>query len=118
MWLLNGTPEHFRAAPPPWAPRGPTTSTRSASMDKTVKLFNVNDGAVARATHHTSGRLALLPGGLLRPGSATGRHILHGLARAVAKMRHSALRDVRRAICLLGLRADRQGKCEGACKHC
>jgi len=39
----------------------------SGSVDKTVKLFNVNDGAVLRTfTHHTSWvrRLALLPDGL------------------------------------------------------
>ena len=39
----------------------------SASADKTVKLFNVNDGAVLRTfTHHTSyvTSLALLPDGL------------------------------------------------------
>ena len=39
----------------------------SASFDKTVKLFNVNDGAVLRTfTHHTHAvlSLALLPDGL------------------------------------------------------
>ena len=39
----------------------------SASADKTVKLFNVNDGAVLRTfKHHTDGVrcLALLPDGL------------------------------------------------------
>ena len=39
----------------------------SASFDKTVKLFNVNDGAVLRTfTHHTNAVtcLALLPDGL------------------------------------------------------
>ena len=39
----------------------------SGSKDKTVKLFNVNDGAVVRTfTHHTAevSSLALLPDGL------------------------------------------------------
>ena len=49
---------------PSW--RCPTTSTRSASYDGTVKLFNVNDGAVLRTfKHHARGALlALLPDGL------------------------------------------------------
>ena len=58
----------------------------SGSVDKTVKLFNVNDGAVLRTfKHHTSGVncLALLPDGLrFVSGSAdkTARIAYHGLA--------------------------------------
>ena len=58
----------------------------SGSYDKTVKLFNVNDGAVLRTfMHHTSSvfSLALLPDGLrFVSGSADGtaRIVEHGLA--------------------------------------
>ena len=61
----------------------------SASVDMTVKLFNVNDGAVLRTfTHHTSGVycLALLPDGLrFVSGSSdsTARIVEHGLAPCV-----------------------------------
>ena len=57
----------------------------SASADKTVKLFNVNDGAVLRTfTHHTEPEvsLALLPDGLrFVSGSCdhTARIAYHGL---------------------------------------
>ena len=58
----------------------------SASADKTVKLFNVNDGAVVRTfTHHTSrvNCLALLPDGLRFVSGShdnTARVVEHGLA--------------------------------------
>ena len=58
----------------------------SGSLDKTVKLFNVNDGAVARTfTHHSASVycLALLPDGLrFVSGShgGTARIAYHGLA--------------------------------------
>ena len=58
----------------------------SGSLDKTVKLFNVNDGAVLRTfTHHTAvvGCLALLPDGLrFTSGSddQTACIVYHGLA--------------------------------------
>ena len=61
----------------------------SGSHDKTVKLFNVNDGAVVRTfTHHTDWvltSLALLPDGLrFVSGSKdkTARIAYHGLAPA------------------------------------
>ena len=56
------------------------------SGDQTVKLFNVNDGAVLRTfTHHTNTVicLALLPGGLrFVSGSDDGTDCIveHGLA--------------------------------------
>ena len=57
----------------------------SGSNDKTVKLFNVNDGAVLRTfKHHTSyvTSLALLPDGLrFVSGSATARIVYHGSRR-------------------------------------
>ena len=59
----------------------------SGSIDKTVKLFNVNDGTVLRTfKHHTNFRvlsLALLPDGLrFVSGSvdSTARVVYHGLA--------------------------------------
>ena len=58
----------------------------SGSHDRTVKLFNVNDGTVLRNfTHHTSfvRSLALLPDGLrFVSGSTdrTARIAYHGLA--------------------------------------
>ena len=61
----------------------------SASGDKTVKLFNVNDGTVLRTfTHHTGPvrSLALLPDGLrFASGSFDGstRIVEHGLAPQV-----------------------------------
>ena len=57
----------------------------SASMDKTVKLFSVSDGAVLRTfTHHTSYVycLALLPDGLRFVSGShdqTARIVEHGL---------------------------------------
>ena len=58
----------------------------SGSLDKTVKLFNVNDGAVVRTiTHHTDWvpSLTLLPDGLRFASVAddeTARIAYHGLA--------------------------------------
>ena len=58
----------------------------SGSADNTVKLFNVNDGAVLRTfTHHTDpvNCLALLPDGLRFVSGAddrTARIAYHGLA--------------------------------------
>ena len=58
----------------------------SGSFDTTVKLFNVNDGAVLRTfPHHTSWvfSLTLLPDGLrFVSGSAdcTARIVYHGIA--------------------------------------
>ena len=58
----------------------------SGSLDKTVKLFDVNDGTVLRTiNHHTSPvfSLALLPDGLRFVGSSgdkTARIAYHGLA--------------------------------------
>ena len=58
----------------------------SGSMDKTVKLFNVNDGAVLRTfKHHTEAVacLALLPDGLRFVSGTydkTARIAYHGLA--------------------------------------
>ena len=58
----------------------------SGSEDKTIKLFNVNDGAVLRTfKHHTSAvmSLALLPDGLRFVSGAadnTARITHHGLA--------------------------------------
>ena len=58
----------------------------SGSFDKTVKLFNVNDGSVLRTfTHHMNavGSLALLPDGLRFVSGShdeTARIAYHGLA--------------------------------------
>ena len=69
---------------PSW--RCPTTSTRFASADETVKLFNVNDGAVLRTFRNNTAAvycLALLPDGrrfISGLGDATARIVEHGLA--------------------------------------
>ena len=58
----------------------------SGSWDQTVKLFNVNDGALLRTfTHHTSRvwRLALLPDGRRFVSGShdyTARIVEHGVA--------------------------------------
>ena len=70
MWLLDGTLEntfelHTSTVTSLGAARQPARALRLD--DKTVKLFNVNDGAVLRTfTHHTDRvwSLALLPDGL------------------------------------------------------
>ena len=56
----------------------------SGSGDKTVKLFNVNDGAVLRTFKHHTGPvvcLALLPDGLrfVSVSDKTARVVEHGL---------------------------------------
>ena len=56
----------------------------SGSLDKTVKLFNVNDGAVLRTFKHHTGPvvcLALLPDGLrfVSVSDKTARVVEHGL---------------------------------------
>ena len=66
--------------------RCPTTSTRSPARRQTVKLFNVNDGAVLRTVRHHTREvlgLALLPDGLRFASCAadnTARIFEHGLA--------------------------------------
>ena len=67
--------------------RTPDNQHALSASYKTVKLFNVNDGAVLRIfTHHTAGIycLALLPDGLrfVSAGSfdQTARIVYHGLA--------------------------------------
>jgi len=57
----------------------------SGSFDKTVKLFNVNSGALRTFTHHSGGvrSLALLPDGLRFVSGSygeTARIAYHGLA--------------------------------------
>ena len=71
MWLLNGTLENTFELHTDWVTAlvalPDNQHALSASFDQTVKLFNVNDGAVLRTfTHHTDGvtSLALLPDGL------------------------------------------------------
>ena len=72
MWLLDGTLENaflelHDGAVPALVALPDNQHALSGSMDKTVKLFNVNDGAVVRTfTHHTGAVycLALLPDGL------------------------------------------------------
>ena len=72
MWALVALPDNQHAL--------------SASEDKTVKLFNVNDGAVLRTfTPHTGPvtSLALLPDGLRFVSGSydrTTRIAYHGLA--------------------------------------
>ena len=63
----------------------------SASLDQTVKLFNVNDGAVLRTfKHHADwqvGCLALLPDGLRFVSGSndrTAKIVQHGLAPLAA----------------------------------
>ena len=71
VWLLNGTLESTFNLHLTWvsalAALPDNQHALSGSHDHTVKLFNVNDGAVLRTfTHHTSWVrcLALLPDGL------------------------------------------------------
>ena len=96
VWLLNGTHQNtFRHLHTiNWG--GVTALVAlpdnqhalSASADTTVKLFNVNDGAVLRTfTHHTRPNpvysLALLPDGLRFVSGShdnTARIVYHGLA--------------------------------------
>ena len=89
VWLLNGTLENTF-----WLQDHTVNAlvalpddqhALSGSYDKTVKLFNVNDGVVLRTfTHHTStvSSLALLPDGLRFVSGSfdhTARIAYHGL---------------------------------------
>ena len=92
VWLLDGTLKntfelHAKGCTPSW--RCPTTSTRSPARRPTVKLFNVNDGAVLRTFRHSSHvtSLALLPDGLrfaMGWRDGTARIVQHGLAQMAA----------------------------------
>ena len=91
MWLLDGTRKNVftglhHSAVFALVALPDNQHALSASLDETVKLFNVNDGAALRTfKHHTSWmfNLALLPDGL-RFISASGirktRIAYHGLA--------------------------------------
>ena len=94
MWLLNGTLENTFQLHTDWVyalvALPDNRHALSASGDKTIKLFNVNDGGVLRTfTHHTEPvvSLALLPDGL-RFVSGSDYHtaciVEHGLAPFVA----------------------------------
>ena len=86
VWLLDGTLQStFPIASDEGLVALPDNQhALSASHDQTVKLFNVNDGAVLRTIRHTSpvSRLALLPDGLrFVSGSGNSACIAyHGLA--------------------------------------
>ena len=91
MWLLDGTLKNtFELHPDDWVMAlvalPDNQHALSASNDSTVKLFNVNDGAVLRTfTHHTDQVycLALLPDGLRFVSGSydnTARIAYHGLA--------------------------------------
>ena len=91
MWLLNGTlkntfSELHTDSVLALVALPDNRHALSGSGDKTVKLFNVNDGAVLRNfKHHTDyvNCLALLPDGLrFVSGSddGTARVVYHGLA--------------------------------------
>ena len=89
MWLLNGTLENTLNLPIYYSALVALPDNQhalAASYDKTVKLFNVNDGAVLRTfTHHTREVLclALLPDGLRFVSGSwddTARIAYHGLA--------------------------------------
>jgi len=91
VWRLNGTLENtFKKLHTGWVlalvALPDNQHTLSGSDDKTVKLFNVNDGAVLRTFRHHADQvrcLALLPDGLrFVSGSAdkTARIVYHGLA--------------------------------------
>ena len=90
VWLLNGTLENTFRLHTSWVEAlvamPDNQHALSGSADKTIKLFNVNDGAVLRTfTHHTETvwRLALLPDGLRFvsvSADKTARIAYHGLA--------------------------------------
>ena len=92
MWLRNGTHQNTFELHTSWVTAlvalPDNQHALSASWDKTVKLFNVNDGAVVRTfRHHTEGLtcLALLPDGLRFVSGSydeTARVAYHGLAPA------------------------------------
>ena len=91
VWLLDGTLKNTFKKVHSWNVNAlvalpDNQHALSGSHDTSVKLFNVNDGAVLRTfSHHTSmvGCLALLPDGLrFVSGSKdkTARIAYHGLA--------------------------------------
>ena len=90
VWLLNGTLENTFNLHAGWVSAVALPDNQhalSGSWDKTVKLFNVNDGTVLRTfKHHTQQVfcLALLPDGLRFVSGSydkTARILYHGLAR-------------------------------------
>ena len=91
VWRIDGTPEntfklHTHAPVRALAALADNQHALSGSADKTVKLFNVNDGAVLRTfKHHTRTvtSLALLPDGLRFVSGSDDRTaciLEHGLA--------------------------------------
>ena len=90
VWLLNGTLENTFELHTSWVNAlvalPDNQHALSGSRDKTVKLFNVNDGAVLRTfKHHTWSVtcLALLPDGLRFVSGSEDRTACiayHGLA--------------------------------------
>ena len=90
VWLLDGTLQNtFRLHAVALVALPDNQHALSGSGDATVKLFNVNDGAVLRTFTHPTGHgdrvscLALLPDGLrFVYGSVdrTARVVEHGLA--------------------------------------
>ena len=92
VWLLNGTlkkilPELHSDAVVALMPLPDNQHVLSGSFDNTVKLFNVNDGAVLRTFKQKNfvHRLTLLPDGLrfvsgTVSGTDTARISYHGLA--------------------------------------
>ena len=94
VWLINGTLQNTFQLHTHWVHAlvalPDNQHALSSSHDRTVKLFNVNDGAVLRTfTHHTHSvtSLALLPDGLRfvsGSGDCTARIAYHGLAPAGA----------------------------------
>jgi WD40 repeat protein len=94
VWLLDGTLEntfeHLHATAVSAITMRDNQHALSGSFDKTIKLFDVNDGAVLRTFKHHNNRvhcLALLPDGLrFASGSEdkTARIAYHGLAPAAA----------------------------------
>ena len=90
LWLLNGTLENtiwpHKSGVTALAALSDNQHALSGSTDKTVKLFNVSDGAVLRTfKHHTAEVwcLALMPDGLrfVSHGRGTARIVEHGLRR-------------------------------------
>ena len=92
MWLLNGTLENTFELHTSYVyalvALPDNQHALSGSHDKTVKLFNVNDGAVLRTFPHHTGPvlcLTLLPDGLRFVSGSnhnTAKIVEHGLAFA------------------------------------
>ena len=91
MWLLDGTLENTFNLHTDYyvfalVALSDNQHALSASYDSTIKLFNVNDGAVLRTFKNHTGRvtcLALLPDGLRFVSGSTDRTakiVYHGLA--------------------------------------